>query len=506
MAGRRIKASFRTAKGNPNHNDNTYKNERSEHVLEKEKSKENIYMSWTPDGIRRIPGGQGKLYQYEMEYCEKYFREGLDKRNKNYENKGKKDSIKTMEKYRDDNIDEAIFQIGKQAEREDGTVDDEALQKIMGKIGGILEKQNPKSEIKITSMALHKDEESVHLHIRYAMMNKDKDGQWCVNRKGCLRDLGYTTDKSFEESTKEERLALCNDKKEATKAYWEKHHNERVSWTDETRDKWYDLVEKAGYDVDRETDPKNRSKRNKSANDYKFEQQAKELADQKIEIATNKKELAQYEKDKIEYLEEAKIDTSTINYCHMNLQKFIKKATEGAPKEIQMTINILNLLVTVLLNIAMKNAQKRMQGQKFPTKIKDLGNTQAERFIAIEKKASSMFWRQIKEVYGNEYPKDAWTEANKFGKIMVELYKEDGYGKYKYIADIRRESVNAVQGFLSKQEEREPIKRPENPIEALIKKNKEEQLKDIAEVKLTEKIAKASLEDVLSNDNDWELD
>ena len=68
MAGRRIKASFRTAKGNPNHNDNTYENERSEHVIEKEKSKENIYMSWTPDGIKRIPGGQRKLYQYDIAF------------------------------------------------------------------------------------------------------------------------------------------------------------------------------------------------------------------------------------------------------------------------------------------------------------------------------------------------------------------------------------------------------------------------------------------------------
>ena len=505
MAGRRIKASFRTAKGNPNHNDNTYKNERSEHVLEKEKSKENIYMSWTSDSIKRVPGGQGKLYQYEMEYCEKYFREGLEKRNENYKNKGKKDSIKTMEQYREENIDEAIFQIGDKVAREDGTVDDEALQKLMGEIGGILEKQNPKSEIKITSMALHKDEESVHLHIRYAMMNKDKDGQWCVNRKGCLRDLGYTADKSFEESTKEERLALCNNKKEATKAYWEKHHNERVSWTDETREKWYDLVEKAGYDVDRETDPKNRSKRNKSANDYKIEQQAKEIAEQKIEIAEGKKELAQNEKDKIEQFEETKIDTSTINHCYKNLQKISKKFKTNAPKEIQMTIDIMELILTVLLNIAMQNAQKRMQGQKYPTTIKDLGNTQEARFEAVEKRARGMFWKQIKEAYGDEVPENAWEKSIEFGEKMVEEVKYNP--SIKYIADLRRTSVDAVQGYLSKQNEREPIKSNiENPIEAMLKKNKEESLKDIAEATLTAQIEKVSLEDVLSNDMEWELE
>ena len=52
--------------------------------------------------------------------------------------------------------------------------------------------------------------------------------------------------------------------------------NATVTFTDICRDNYYDTLEALGYEIDRETDPKNRSKRNKDAQTYKQEKLAEE--------------------------------------------------------------------------------------------------------------------------------------------------------------------------------------------------------------------------------------
>ena len=240
-----------------------------------------------------------------------------------------------------------------------------------------------------------------------------------------------------------------------------------------------------------------------------------EVEETKTELKEVKTELAHTEEQAIDFAKEIEIDSITVGQLLNKAEKLMKNAlNQTIPPEVQRTINILKLIATTIITVAVNNARARARHlqKPYPTTIKDLGSTFNERMEALEVKTRNMMYKQLKEAYGDELPKAAWEEASKFGKTMVELVKEDEYGHYKYIADIRREATNATQRFMEKNERKHTIDKPENSILAQIGKNKAEQVKEIAEAKTMAILEKQSLTQVMGNvnveefENEWERD
>lgn len=103
-----------------------------------------------------------------------------------------------------------------------------------------IEEENEEARIKVLSISIHASEDngSLHIHMTKSFEVKEKDG-WIQNQEECLKKLGY---KLPDESKKKGQ-----------------YNNRKMTWTDQIRQRWYDIMEEVDRDIkiDRTPDPKN---------------------------------------------------------------------------------------------------------------------------------------------------------------------------------------------------------------------------------------------------------
>ena len=271
------KATLRMSKGSADHNDRT-KISSSENVIDQTRTNENlVYVSDSNGKPHRIKQGVGTLREAELKLYEECYGASLNRKNEHYRQKGNKKQIKTIEEaYSSKPPKEMILQIGKGHAHEKHDLFNAANEFF----GDLMEK-NP--NIRIFSIAIHCDESAVHAHVRFTIEHETEFGDIEVNQSAGLQEMGYSAkvpfdkEKFIEENpninfTSKEGKRILKDAKENH----ERYDNATIAFTDSAREMWYDTLERLNYNIDREVNPKNRSRRNKKTQEYKHDELVKE--------------------------------------------------------------------------------------------------------------------------------------------------------------------------------------------------------------------------------------
>ena len=225
-----------TAKGNSynvNHNDRKFTSKKDKHI-DKEKSKENVYLSVDSEGqISKLEGETFREHELRR-YTELYY-DSLETKNEKQIANRHQERVKSMEDYLDGKRtcpEEEILQIGKEGE----FWDVEKFQKCVEDY--IREHQEKYPDIKILDAAIHVDETSLHCHLRKTYTAPDKDGNLEAKQNNCLKNLG------FELPDQEAERGQFNNLKQV--------------YTAEKRDMWLDICEKnLGLELERVPDTNN---------------------------------------------------------------------------------------------------------------------------------------------------------------------------------------------------------------------------------------------------------
>ncbi len=190
--------------------------------------------------LQRVEQGKGIVEANELDYYRKRYEAGRQiQREKHIKSRHyKKAEECTVEKYYESARtapDQMLLQIGKASDK----VTMEELEKVTkAYIRDIAQTYHTSNaRIRILDINLHGDETTNHGHVSFVLEYLNpKTNCWEVNQKEALRALGYELPNK--------------DRKRSRK------NNEKVVWTEEVRQKWYDKIEELLPDIkiDREPD------------------------------------------------------------------------------------------------------------------------------------------------------------------------------------------------------------------------------------------------------------
>lgn len=215
------KASLTISKtGKAKHNDRE-QNIMDGHV-DQSKSKDNIYWSWN---------GQG-FYESEKSFYHERYKDWLDQKNSVYIRNRHKEKCITMNQLltgKRTKPQEMILQIG----NNNNHVSAKDLEKCLQDFLRVMD--DYKDNVHMLNWALHVDEATPHVHIRYVMDYMDEEGHAHISQRQALHSLGVD--------------APVQELPNTTK-----YNNPTVSFTSELRDRWYNICEQNGIHIDRTVD------------------------------------------------------------------------------------------------------------------------------------------------------------------------------------------------------------------------------------------------------------
>lgn len=306
-----MKASMRNDKGSCNHNDRSFSKEKAEHL-----NKGNVYVFvMENDEWKKVEPGHYELEKREKERYKELFGKHFDSVNQRYREQGHGEKVKTLEQHRKGKHApiETIFQIGKEGEWKDPktliTAVDNTLNQMKKTLGNNLE---------ILSMSLHCDEKSIHIHVRWMIMAHDKDGNLVPDKENGLAEAGIELPSP--------------DKKKS------KYNNRIIRFTDTMREYWYDEADKVlqPYDkkINRETDPKNRSRRNKKVQEYRAEELGSKIIELEQKYTNLRKNILNKKIELVELIDDYKeaLNQATNDYERYRTQKQYTKRLENEIK------------------------------------------------------------------------------------------------------------------------------------------------------------------------------
>lgn len=289
-----MKASFRNAKGSCNHNDRSFKTEDADHLKENGQ----VYAYVMENGkFKQVATGHYLLEYAEKERYKELVGEHFKNVNARYREQGHPEKCRTLRQHWKGKHApiESIFQIGKEGEFNDVQALRRAVIQTLSQM-----KKKLGNNIEILSMSIHCEETSVHIHVRWMILAHDKDGNLMPDKENGLCEAGI----ELPDQTK-------------TK---DRDNNRMVNFTDISRNIWYDEVDKVlepyGIKIDRETDPKNRSRRNKKVQEYRAEQLGKKVIELENRVETLENDKKQLVK-RIQELTEVKEDNDEIEFLAM---------------------------------------------------------------------------------------------------------------------------------------------------------------------------------------------
>lgn len=177
------------------------------------------------------------LDDYEEKVYEKYFSTALERRNEKQIKARHKDRVQSMEQYRLNAKfcpEESIWTIGNR----DNRIEPELLKKIWEEFTAWHKETYP--NVLMLDATLHLDEPNAAPHIhRRDVWCYEVDGHWEISQKEALKAMGI------------ERPDLT--KKES------KYNNAKMTYTAQTREKWIEIAEQHGIEIEREPQEKSRS-------------------------------------------------------------------------------------------------------------------------------------------------------------------------------------------------------------------------------------------------------
>ena len=313
-----MKGSLRIGKGSAKHITHSFE---AEHI-DKERTEQNIYWTWD----KKDKATADDIENDELEFYEKNYREYLDNQNKKYEQKRQYKRMKNMKEYYETNRpDEMILQIGKMGE----TVDSDLFYAVVNEwLGDFKEKYG--DNIHILSYAIHNDEATPHMHLRFAYDYLDNDvKRFGINK--ALEKLGFKSPKQEKES---------------------RYNNKKISFTDQIRQTFYDFCELFGIEINRTVE--NPSHKYLEAQLYKavklqeenernkeeYKAQIEKLEKQIEKLENEKEQASKYYNDKKITFEEVKADIDkNYNEAVENYRNEVQEKYESGCKAVEQDFN-----------------------------------------------------------------------------------------------------------------------------------------------------------------------
>ena len=166
---------------------------------------------------------------YELDFYKKRYGEARERKNADYVKSGHKDDVRTMEQVIKNPKTaplETIFQIGTMTER----VEPEVLERATKEFINWMQKEYG-SNMDVLDVALHVDEATPHIHARCVLFGRDKEGNRDVNQSGDFRELKI-------------------ERPDPTKKQG-KYNSPLMTFTERNRQKFYDICQSYGLEIDR---------------------------------------------------------------------------------------------------------------------------------------------------------------------------------------------------------------------------------------------------------------
>lgn len=253
--------------GNPKHNDREFDVFLTDHIDEK-RTKENLYWTIYDTEEKRCGFDDAE----SLLYAEK-FGETLEQQNERYRANGQYKRIKTLDDWRKSKkygVEESILQIGdKKFEIADELFVSIVQDYLAWEMDWSEEHGNPFTVIDI---GFHFDETSPHAHKRRTWHYQDENGLWHVGQ-----------DKALELA----EIGLPDPTKPRGR-----FNNRKMTFDKMCREKWIEICESYGIDVEKEPIP---DKSHKGKRDFIYEQE-KQISEKQVEIAETKERLSEKEK------------------------------------------------------------------------------------------------------------------------------------------------------------------------------------------------------------------
>ena len=257
---RQARASSKGVVFNANHNTNEKVRAEQPHI-DVERMKENLYFECSrKGGLIAYNGGNGgfnSTITEKQRYIEIYGK-GLEARNERYKQEGHSDRCRTMQSFLKDPKTaplESIYQIGNVHSDIPREKLSEALRQAFNEFYGAIRKQYKDNLIPL-DIALHMDEATPHIHFRYTLAAQDKYGFVVPNQNAALEQMGI-------------------DRPDPSKPK-SRYNNPLISFSDQTRELFYQCCEHQGLTIDREV--QSTSRRQEEIHQFKFQKMREDIA------------------------------------------------------------------------------------------------------------------------------------------------------------------------------------------------------------------------------------
>lgn len=313
-----LKASFhqgRTAGGNNHrHNRRDFDTSLAEHI-DPERTKNNIYYNYV-DGVYTDKEKNEKMTDREV--IEKYYNdtytEALEAQNQRYIKTGHRGRARTMDQVINNaktKPDELILQIGNKYQK----ISPELFAQC---VDDYLKKFSEKyPAIKVVTAAIHFDETTDHAHVGMVYNSIDAEGHTKWEQSRCLEQMGIERPDPSSPSSR--------------------YNNVKMTFTRDCLAMWYDVVKSHGIEID--TVPilnEDGSKpKHMSTQEYRYNQQQKEMEQNKATIKEQKQEIEQNSETIKEQQENIKGLDEVYTAEMQGITEQVQDADEEAKKKIE---------------------------------------------------------------------------------------------------------------------------------------------------------------------------
>ena len=227
------------------HNDRRFDVEKAENIREGAK---NIYLVRDEERHKIVPIGEDgpSFDEVEKRFYERHLSADLERQNQRAIKAGHKERVQTMDEYRTSRKhcpEEVIIQLGNADVAADRDVFvrcvDEYLREMIAAGHG---------HLAVLDVAVHLDESTPHCHIRRAWVYEE-DGLLRIGQEKALQAAGYSP--------------MCLREGHEGES---KYNNRKIAFDHVMREKWLDIAERHGLQIEREPVPD--GKHNRSKEDF----------------------------------------------------------------------------------------------------------------------------------------------------------------------------------------------------------------------------------------------
>lgn len=266
-----MKATLHCGKtGSADHNDRQFDPKTTgDHHIDPERMSQNVYRSYkniTP------------FAEAEKQYYKDHYMPWVKMQNKKYLAHREKNKLKSINKLlngKNTRPDEIILQIGNHKEHPDGQVFADCVDDFIKSLAMYA------THFHILDIAVHNDEATPHAHIRAIWDYTDKDGIKKISQGEALKQLNIELpDPELEES---------------------RYNNRKMTFQNEIRNKWYDICQEHGFEIDRIPDQTNQMHLTKNQVIIRDQERKIEELQEQLTRLEKERMLQQQELERLEY-------------------------------------------------------------------------------------------------------------------------------------------------------------------------------------------------------------